>query len=294
MTEQTPHTPPPPPAAGTAPGGAPGPGAAAARPPAPAAPGSPGAGTPTAGTAGAGTAGTGTAGTGKTGKGTSRGGSGGRPGRRAGRPRGRPAGPRVGEGTPDTREEILTAAREAFAEHGYDKTSVRAIARGAGVDSALVHHYFGTKEQVFAAAVAAAVAPAVSAVHTIPENHPEAIGAQLVRFFLGIWENPETRGPLVAIARSALTNDTAARIFRGFITEQMVRRMAAKVGTPDAPLRVQLAASQLVGAAILRYILGVEPLASAPIEEVAARLVPVVQRHLTGPAPSAAEIAAAS
>ena len=200
------------------------------------------------------------------------------------RPRGRPARAEA-DGAPDTREQILASARQAFAEHGYDKASVRAIARGAGVDSALVHHYFGTKEQVFAAAVAAAAAPAATALQSIPKDHPAAVGEQMVRFFLGIWENPQTRGPLLAIARSALTNDTAARIFRGFIMEQVVRHMAAKIDGADAPLRVQLAAAQLVGTAILRYLLSVEPLASAPLEEVIGRLIPVVQGHLTGEPP---------
>lgn len=200
----------------------------------------------------------------------------------AGRPRGRPARTPEADSAPGTRELILTAAREAFAERGYDKASIRAIARGAGVDSALVHHYFGTKEQVFAAAVASAVEPAAAAVRSMPKDHPAAVGEQLVRFFLGIWENPETRGPLLAISRSALTNDTAARIFRGFISDQLVGQMAAKIDGEDAALRVQLAAAQLVGCAMLRYILEIEPLASAPVEKVVERLVPVVQGHLTG------------
>jgi AcrR family transcriptional regulator len=208
----------------------------------------------------------------------------------AGRPRGRPARDAAAAGAPGTREQILAAARAAFAEHGYDKASVRAIARGAGVDSALVHHYYGTKEQVFAAAVAAAVAPALTALHAVPEDDPEVIGAHLVRYFLGIWENPETRGPLRAIVRSALTNDTAARIFRGFIAEEMMRKIATRLDGEDAPLRIQLATAQLVGTAILRYIICVEPLASTPVEEIAARLTPVVQSHLTGTPPGPAPL----
>ncbi|WP_103500298.1 TetR/AcrR family transcriptional regulator [Streptomyces sp. SM14] len=211
-----------------------------------------------------------------------------------GRRRGRPARGHHRDGTgtathgaapaPDTRQQILTAARDAFAELGYDRTTVRGIARGAVVDPALVHHYFGTKEQVFAAAVADAVAPAVAAVGALPTHgDPREIGAAFVGSFVGVWEDPRTRDPLVAMARSALTNDTAAAVVRGFVSDQLISRLAGRLEGPDAALRVQLAASQLVGAALLRYVLGVEPLASAPAEEVVRRLTPPVQSLLAGP-----------
>ncbi|MFJ3663025.1 TetR family transcriptional regulator [Streptomyces sp. NPDC090119] len=194
------------------------------------------------------------------------------------RRRGRP--PRAESG--DTRDRILGAAREEFSERGYDKTSVRGIAKAAGVDSALVHHYFGTKEQVFEAAVSVAFAPALAAPDAIAEEPLETVGERLTRFVLGVWENPATRTPLLAIVRSAVNNDTAAAVFRRLIAAQLLRRIAGRLDVPDAELRVELAAAQLVGTAMLRYVIKVEPLASADLERIVARLAPVVQGHLTG------------
>ncbi|MFG2814224.1 TetR/AcrR family transcriptional regulator [Streptomyces sp. NPDC004673] len=194
------------------------------------------------------------------------------------RRRGRP--PRAESG--DTRDRILGAAREEFSERGYEKTSVRGIAKAAGVDSALVHHYFGTKEQVFEAAVSVAFAPALAAPDAIAEGPLDSVGERLTRFVLGVWENPATRTPLLAIVRSAVNNDTAAAVFRRLIAAQLLRRIAGRLDVPDAELRVELAAAQLVGTAMLRYVIKVEPLASADLERIVARLAPVVQGHLTG------------
>ncbi|MFE0457348.1 TetR family transcriptional regulator [Streptomyces sp. NPDC058914] len=183
----------------------------------------------------------------------------------------------------DTRDRILTAARAEFSERGYEKTSVRGIAKAAGVDSALVHHYFGTKEQVFAAAVEVAFAPALHAPETVAEGPLDGIGERLTRFVFGIWENPTTRAPLLAIVRSAVNNETAAAVFRRLVASQLLRRIAVQLDLPDAELRSELAAAQLVGTAILRYVIKLEPLASADLEQIVARLAPVVQGHLTGP-----------
>ncbi|MFC9505877.1 TetR family transcriptional regulator [Streptomyces sp. NPDC057002] len=183
----------------------------------------------------------------------------------------------------DTRDRILAAAREEFSERGYEKTSVRGIAKAAGVDPALVHHYFGTKEQVFEAAITQSFAPAMEAPKAIEEGPLDGVGERLVRFFLGIWENPATRAPLLAIVRSAVTNETAAAVFRRIVATQVLRRIAGRLDLPDAELRAELAAAQLVGTAMLRYVIKVEPLASADPELIIARLAPVVQGHLTGP-----------
>lgn len=182
-----------------------------------------------------------------------------------------------------TRDRILTTAREEFSERGYEKTSVRGIAKAAGVDPALVHHYFGTKEQVFAAAVEVAFAPALEAPGAIADGPLAEVGERLTRFILGVWENPATRTPLLAILRSAVNNETAAAVFRRLIADQVLYRVAAQLDLPDAELRVELAAAQLVGCAMLRYVVKLEPLASADAEQIVARLAPVVQGHLTGP-----------
>jgi len=183
----------------------------------------------------------------------------------------------------DTRDRILTVAREEFSERGYEKTSVRGIAKAAGVDSALVHHYFGTKEQVFEAAIEVAFAPALNAPEALAEGPLDGVGERLTRFIFGIWENPTTRTPLLAIVRSAVNNEAAAAVFRRLVASQLLRRIAAQLDRPDAELRAELAAAQLVGCAMLRYVIKVEPLVSADVEQIIARVAPVVQGHLTGP-----------
>lgn len=183
----------------------------------------------------------------------------------------------------DTRDRILTAAREEFSERGYEKTSVRGIAKAAGVDSALVHHYFGTKEQVFEAAIAVALAPAQNAPDAVVEGPLDGVGERLTRFIFGIWENPATRTPLLAVVRSAVNNEAAAAVFRRLVVSQVLGRVAARLDLPDGELRAELAAAQLVGTAMLRYVIKVEPLASVDVERIIARVAPVVQGHLTGP-----------
>ncbi|MER6027516.1 TetR family transcriptional regulator [Streptomyces sp. NPDC001851] len=197
----------------------------------------------------------------------------------AARRRGRP--PRAESA--DTRDRILTAAREEFSERGYEKTSVRGIAKAAGVDPALVHHYFGTKEQVFEAAIEVAFAPALNAPNAVADGPLEGVGERLTRFVFGVWDNPTTRTPLLAILRSAVNNETAAAVFRRLVASQLLRRIAAQVDLPDPELRAELAAAQLVGTAMMRYVIKLEPLASADLEQIIARVAPVVQGHLTAP-----------
>ncbi|MGW1892007.1 TetR/AcrR family transcriptional regulator [Streptomyces sp. NPDC002004] len=198
------------------------------------------------------------------------------------RRRGRPSRTTAEEG-PATRDRILQAAREEFSERGYEKASVRGIAKSAGVDPALVHHYFGTKEQVFAASVEVAFSPVLHAPDAIAAGPLDEIGERLARFVFGVWENPATRTPLLAILRSAVNNETAAAVFRRLVATQLLRRIAQQVDLPDAELRAELAAAQLVGAAMLRYVIRMEPLASADVEQIIARVAPVVQGHLTAP-----------
>ncbi|MDX3645536.1 TetR/AcrR family transcriptional regulator [Streptomyces sp. MB09-02B] len=198
------------------------------------------------------------------------------------RRRGRPSRTESAD-TPAARDRILAAAREEFSERGYDKASVRGIAKAAGVDSALVHHYFGTKEQVFEAAITLSFGPAMQAPQAVEEGPLDGVGDRLTRFIFGVWENPATRTPLLAIVRSAVNNDAAAAVFRRIIATQVLRRIADRLEVPDAELRAELAAAQLVGIAMLRYVIKVEPLASADPEQIIRRVAPVVQAHLTAP-----------
>ncbi|MFE0092616.1 TetR family transcriptional regulator [Streptomyces sp. NPDC059015] len=181
---------------------------------------------------------------------------------------------------PGARERILEAAREEFAERGYDKTSVRGIAKAAGVDPALVHHYFGTKDEVFAAAIEVSFEPALVLPAILGEGK-DGVGERLARYFVGVWENPVSRAPLLAILRSALTHEAAAKVLRGFVLRRMLERIAADLDVPDPKFRAELAASHMIGIAILRYVVQVEPLATVDPEEIVSMVAPTLQRYLT-------------
>ncbi|MFF4386101.1 MULTISPECIES: TetR/AcrR family transcriptional regulator [unclassified Streptomyces] len=192
---------------------------------------------------------------------------------------GRPRQDEADDG-PGTQERIRLAAREVFAERGYDKTSVRGIAKVAGVDPALVHHYFGSKDDLFAAAIEVSIEPALVVPAIIGEG-PDGIGERLARYFLGVWENPVTRVPLLAVIRSALTHEAAAKVLRQLVLRRLLERVAADLDVPDPTFRAELAASHMVGIAILRYVVQVEPLASADPEKIVALVAPTLQRYLT-------------
>ncbi|OEJ25697.1 TetR family transcriptional regulator [Streptomyces agglomeratus] len=198
--------------------------------------------------------------------------------RRRGRPRRSPQ-----DAGPGTRERILQAARDEFAERGYDKASMRGIAKAAGVDAALVHHYFGTKDDVFAAAIEVSFEPVLAVSAVIGRGGTEGIGERLARYFIGVWENPATRAPLLAVVRSALTNETAAKVLRTFVLRRLLERVAAELDVPDPTFRAELAASHMVGIAILRYVIKAEPLASADPERIIELVAPTLQRYLTQP-----------
>jgi AcrR family transcriptional regulator len=191
-----------------------------------------------------------------------------------------PAGRRAGTST--TRSAILEVARDAFAGDGFDGTSIRAVARGAGVDPALVHHFFKSKEDLFLAAVAVPVNPQ-ALLAPLLAGDAEHLGEGLARLFLSLWEDGAMRLQLTAMMRSSLTNVAAGALLREFVSQQLVGPLALALDLPDARLRSTLAGSQLVGLALVRYIVGVEPLASAPVETVVSALAPTLQRYLTGP-----------
>lgn len=197
------------------------------------------------------------------------------------RRRGRPAGTKAGAAA-GTRERILAAAREEFSARGYDRTSVRSIGKAAGVDAALVHHYFGTKEQVFAAAIEVSFGPALELPDALAGG-TDGMGERVARFMLGVWEDPVTREPLLAIVRSAVTNERAAVVFRDLVGRKVMARVAGELEVEDPEFRVQLAAAQLVGIIMLRYVVRVEPIASAAPGNLVALVAPTLQRYLTAP-----------
>jgi AcrR family transcriptional regulator len=182
-------------------------------------------------------------------------------------------------GNPATRQVVLDTARRMFADAGYDKTSVRDIAAGAGVDPALIRHYFGSKAELFRTTMGWPFEPAQIAAQVAGGDRGE-MGTRLARVFFEVWEQPDTRAPLLAILRGAATHEESATLVRQFIQGQLYRQMADELLGPDAELRIDLAMSQLLGIAYLRHILRVEPIASTPVEELVARVAPVVTAHL--------------
>jgi AcrR family transcriptional regulator len=160
---------------------------------------------------------------------------------------------------------------------------VRAIAQEAGVDAALVHHFFGTKAGMFAAALELPISPDELLPHLLAGPR-EQIGERFARTFLRVWTEPRTRAPMLAVLRSATTNEEAAAMLRQFIGAALLGPMAEALGVP--PVRLAAAASQLIGLVLLRHVIAVEPLASATDEEVVGLIAPVIQRHLDGEAPT--------
>lgn len=190
-------------------------------------------------------------------------------------------GPGRRPGGADTRQDILAAARAEFAARGYENTSMRAIARSAEVNSALLHHYFGTKDQLFLAALDFPLQPR-ELIARILGGEREGVGERAIRFAFGLLENPAARERIVAVLRAAATNEEMTRLFRGFMVREVVTPVAAILGAPRPELRAELAMTQIVGMIMGRYVLAVEPLASAPIEELVPLLAPTLQRYLVG------------
>ena len=184
-------------------------------------------------------------------------------------------------GTADTRGEILAAARQVFGEHGFENASVRRVAARAGVDPALVHHYFGTKQALFLAAMELPI-DFNALVDQVMAGPRREMGARLVRQTLELWEDPAMRTQLMGIVRSATTDDVAAEILRRLLSAGPILALTRASGQPDAALRATLAGSQIVGLAMARYVIRVEPLASASVDEVVRAIGPTIQRYLVG------------
>ena len=189
-------------------------------------------------------------------------------------------GPRGGDA--DTRADILAAARDSFSHKGYSGTTLRAVAQSAGVDVALIYYYFGSKENLFAASMELPVRPEELIEAAFAEG-AERAGPRLVEMFLDLWEDPTTGPSIRTLFRSATTHEESRRALSEFATAAILGRYVAHLSGPDARRRAALAASQLVGMAMLRYLIRIEPAASMPREQLVADLGPTVQRYLTGP-----------
>jgi len=190
-------------------------------------------------------------------------------------------GPGRRPGGADTRTDILAAAQTEFAAKGYDGTTIRAVGAAAGVDPALVHHFFGSKDDLFLAALQIPFDPRL-VIPGVVAAGVDGLGGRLIETFLSIWEDPEARKPLLALVRSGLATETAGNLLADGMLRLIFTPVAQALATPDAQLRVQLVASQLLGLVVARYVLALEPLASLPPDEVVRQLAPTLQRYLTG------------
>lgn len=181
-------------------------------------------------------------------------------------------------GQNQTREEILTAARNQFAAKGYSGTTIRGIASEAGVNPALVHHFFGSKDQIFVSALNLPFNPA-RLVETVLAGPREEIGERILRLFLGLWSEPDTRLPFFALVRSVANSHEVAEQLRQFMENAVLAKVAAALDLP--PVRLTGAASQMIGLAMMRYVIGAEPMASATEDEVVELVAPVIQYYFS-------------
>ncbi len=198
-----------------------------------------------------------------------------------------PARPRTSRGrrpgAPDTRAEVLAAARASFAEKGFRGTTIRAVAASAGVDPALVHHYFGSKDDLFVAALEIPVDPREVLAPVVAAG-PDGAGERLLRVFLGVWDDPAVQPGLLAMVRSLIADDSGGLVRDAFIPV-VVGPVLAGLVTDRPEVRIPLVASQVVGLIVTRYLLALPPMAEMPADDVVARVGPVLQRYLTGDLP---------
>ena len=188
----------------------------------------------------------------------------------------RPRGRRPGASR--SRESILAAARARFASEGYDRTRVRDVAHDAGVDPALVHYYFNTKDGLFVAAMRLPFRPA-EVLGPLVAQGGDGLGERMVRRLLSVWDEPSHRAALLALVGG---HPGGAAALREFITREVVARVAGAVTADRPALRANLVASQIMGLIAARYVARLEPLAGMPAEEVVPLVAPTLQRYLDG------------
>ena len=183
-------------------------------------------------------------------------------------------------GSSGTQEAILASARELFGEQGYDRPSVRAIAAGAGVDPALVTHYFGSKQRLFVAAIQLPVEFAT----VMPEllRDPPVAGRRLAEFLVAQLDSEPQRRVITGLVRAAASEPEAASMVRALVSGEILVAIGAQLESEDAPLRASLIGTQMVGLVMARHVVGVEPLASLDADQLVDVLAPTLQRYLTG------------
>ncbi len=186
-------------------------------------------------------------------------------------------------GRPDTKAAILAAARESFAAAGFGGTTIRAIATEAGVDAALVHHYFGSKDDLFVAALALPVDPR-EVIGAAVAGPAEEAAEKLIRTFLSVWDDPGFQPALLATVRRILEPGGDKLIREGFLPVVLIP-VGEQLGLDRPELRMPLVASQVIGLILARYVVRVEPIASLDTERLVSIYAPTIQRYLTGELP---------
>jgi AcrR family transcriptional regulator len=182
-----------------------------------------------------------------------------------------------------SRASILAAARDEFARRGFDVVTVRQIAARAGVDPAMITHHFGSKQQLFLAALDVSFDPAAEIAQVV-EGPSEELAARLLTRLLAVWDSPVGASAIAAVRTAVQRDDTVGLVRDLALTRALRPLMETMSGTPEERLwRANLVGSQVIGLVFARYVLRLEPLASAPHAEVVAALAPTVQRYLTGP-----------
>ena len=184
-------------------------------------------------------------------------------------------------GSPDTRAAILDAARRRFAAAGFGGTTIRGIAGDAGVDPALVHHYFGSKEDLFVAALELPVDPRVVLAERVA-GPVEGAGERLLRALVSVWDDPELRPPLLAMVRR-LVEPGGESLFRDGFLPVVLAPLGAALGLDEPERRMQLVASQVVGVILLRYVVRADALVAMDADALVAAYAPVLDRFLVGP-----------
>jgi AcrR family transcriptional regulator len=190
------------------------------------------------------------------------------------------AGRRPGES--GTREAIADAARRRFAELGYDRTTIRGIAEEAGVDAALVVHFFGSKQELFLKVMELPFEPEEILPQVLEGPKSEA-GLRVARFAVGMIENRDSRNVLTGILRAAASEPHAAELARDLVANRVVAAFARSLAVDQPELRGNLIASQVVGLIMARYVIRVEPLASLDPQALVEAIAPNLQRYLTRP-----------
>ncbi len=195
-------------------------------------------------------------------------------------PTGRPAG------SPANREAILAAARQQFVERGYDGATIRSIAAGAGVDPALIHHYFGTKDRLLLATLQE-LAQVDESIPQLLAGGVDGLGERVIRAIFDVYETlyRPMWAALIGLLRSAIAHEDAARHLRAGFGDGGLVRLIEALGLPQPDLRAALVGSELFGLMIARLVVRMEPIASADIDSLVAWYAPTLQRYLTEPLP---------